>query len=349
LGEDPSDAKVHLYELERRNIRRYDFDKDKIRPEPIGEPERLTVAGYAPEFLRGKSENRSPAVKVNVGHLVRLFKDTPLEEIDRDRIKQYREWRRGETVTKRGIPVKSGAKIKDSTINKEINSLMDMLKTSAEKTNAKVPSSKQLIISEKGNQRDRILDEEEYKALLNEAPRWLQRILVFANESALSQGDLLKLTWAEVHRKRPQAAVIKVKGGRKKNGEKQVVPISPALHAVLDELEEERGNVISIDGNTLVFTLHGKRIKRDQLKKPFNRAREKAKVNGFVFHDYRRCCATRWMLGGISDYLRKRAMGHSTGSVHEGYLAPPDEMTYKHFADHLGWNGQEVDKNIAAK
>jgi len=69
--------------------------------------------------------------------------------------------------------------------------------------------------------RERILEADEYKALIDASPRWLQRIIIGASEGCLSRVDLLTLTSDEIHRKRPEAAVIKLTGGRNKTKARQ--------------------------------------------------------------------------------------------------------------------------------
>ena len=96
--------------------------------------------------------------------------------------------------------------------------------------------------------RERVLDADEYKALIDASPRWLQRCIIGAYEACLSRVDLLTLTVDELHRKRREAALIKLTGGRNKTKAKQKIPISPALAEVLDELDRERKKLTSLHG-----------------------------------------------------------------------------------------------------
>jgi integrase len=190
--------------------------------------------------------------------------------------------------------------------------------------------------------RERVLEADEYKALIDASPRWLQRIVIGAYEICLSRVDLLTLTWDEVHRKRPAAAVIKLLGGRNKTKARQKVPISPAIGDVLDELEKERKKLRSIVGAEFVFTRDGKPIDKNALRKAFDSAKKEAKIKDFHFHDLRHCAVTRWTIAGIPEELCKLAAGHSRRSVHQRYINPPDEQMVKIFAECMGWNCNDV-------
>ena len=80
----------------------------------------------------------------------------------------------------------------------------------------KLPATKKLKDAEGHLSRERVLEADEYKALLDASPRWLQRCIIGASEACLSRVDLLTLTVDELHRKRREAALIKLTGGRRK-------------------------------------------------------------------------------------------------------------------------------------
>jgi integrase len=202
----------------------------------------------------------------------------------------------------------------------------------------RIPATRRLKDPEDHLARERVLDLDEYAALLEASPRWLQRVIIGAYESCLSRSDLLTLTPNEIHRKKVPAAMIKIMGGRNKTKARQKVPISPALAIVLDELEKVR----SLHGPDLVFTRDGKPIDPNALRKAFDRALEEAKIQDFHFHDLRHCAVTGWTMAGIPEDLRKLAAGHSRRSVHQRYVNPPDEQMVAIFAERLGWNCNEV-------
>jgi hypothetical protein len=52
--------------------------------------------------------------------------------------------------------------------------------------------------------------------------------------------DLLTLAWDEVYRKRPEAAVVKIMGGRNKTKARQKIPISPAFKSSMSSRKSGR-------------------------------------------------------------------------------------------------------------
>lgn len=134
--------------------------------------------------------------------------------------------------------------------------------------------------------------------------------IIGAYEACLSRIDLLlTLTPDEIHRKRPEAAVLKLLDGRNKTKARQKIPISPTLAEVLDELDRERKKLTSLHGAGLVFTRDGKPISKNALRKAFEAAKKQAKLKDFHFHDFRHCAGTRWTIAGISEDLCKLAAG----------------------------------------
>jgi integrase len=98
-----------------------------------------------------------------------------------------------------------------------------------------VPSFEALIVrTDRGG---RALTDDEQKKLLAVYSPWMRRIAEFANETCLSQGDLLRLTDDMIDR---QAGVIVLDGGRGKTRAEQIAPLTARARAVLEEIKSER-------------------------------------------------------------------------------------------------------------
>jgi integrase len=341
LGSQLKTAREELTIYEARNIRREDFELDRKKADP--EPERLTVARYLPKFLESKKALPSYGFWKSCGaHIEKLLGPIALDEITRSKIAEYKQLRLTEPIIRQGNPVE-GSHVRPSTVNREITTLIGLLNLAAENNLLeKIPATRRLKDSEEHLARERILEADEYKALIDASPRWLQRVIIGAYEACLSRVDLLTLTSDEIHRKRVEAAVIKIMGGRTKTKARQKIPISPALAEVFDELDRERKKLTSLHGAGVIFTRDGKPISRNALRKAFDAAKKEAKIKDFHFHDLRHCAVTRWTLAGIPEDLCKLAAGHSRRSVHQRYINPPDEQMVKIFADRLGWRCNDV-------
>jgi integrase len=166
-----------------------------------------------------------------------------------------------------------GTTVRSSTVNREITALIGLLNLAAENgLLEKIPAAQKLKDAEGHLARERVLETDEYKALVDASPRCLYHVIVGAHEGCLSRVDLLTLTVEEVHRKRAATAMIKI--ARDKTKTRQKVPISPALAEVLDELDRERRSLTSLHGAALVFTCDGKPIGKNALRYALRRGQE---------------------------------------------------------------------------
>jgi len=207
LGSDLKTAKQELQVLKVDNIRKKDFDQEKIDLEKAKNQD-ITLEVWRPRFLGlVKAKKSLDRDEQHFNHLTRLLGSLPLSQINRPRIMEYKNQRLGESIMRYGKPAKKGAaKVKISTINREIRCLLHALNLAVDEGLIEnVPRIR--LDSERHLQRDRVLDENEYHDLLDASPRWLQRVFIGANDACLSRSDLLKLTWDAVGK------IIKVRGG----------------------------------------------------------------------------------------------------------------------------------------
>jgi integrase len=151
------------------------------------------------------------------------------------------------------------------------------------------------------------------------SPRWLQRVLIGANEAAFDRGVLLGLTWDGV-----QDGLIVVKGGRAKTGARQRVGIAPALRVVLDELRAEYRRTPNTEAR--VFTKAGKPIPHGTLRHAFEDAARAAKVEDFQFRDFRHCARTRWAAAGLPFEVAETGIGHKLRGMHGRYTNLSDDQ-----------------------
>ena len=171
---------------EARNIRREDFDLDKKKAGP--EPERLIVARYLPRFWVLPSYG---FLNSCCTHIERLVGPIALDEITRSKIAEYKQLRLTEPISRHGNPVE-GSQVRSSTVNREITILIGLLNLAAEDgLLEKIPATRRLKDSEDHLARERILEADEWKALMDAFPRWLQRVIIGAYEACLSRIDLL--------------------------------------------------------------------------------------------------------------------------------------------------------------
>ena len=170
--------------------------------------------------------------------------------------------------------------------------------------------------------------DKEYRFILDASPRWLQRVMIAANEAALDQGVLLGLTWDCV-----KDGLISIKGGRSKTGARQVVGISPALSEVLDELRMEFRRIPNTDRR--VFTKGGKPIHKATLRHAFDNAVQDAEVEDFQFRDFRHCARTRWAAMGLPYEVAEIGLGHKLRGMMGRYTNLSDDHIREAFQNCL--------------
>jgi len=136
-------------------------------------------------------------------------------------------------------------------------------------------------------------------------------------ETALSRGDLLRLTWAEIDF---ETGTITPAGGRIKTGVEQIAPLTDAVRKILADIKRERRKVVSIETRNLVFVKDGDAIGGNQIDKAVKRACESAGIKGFVFHCTRHMAKTSWARAGIGVEAAMLAAGHASVEMHRTYV-----------------------------
>src|SRR5713226_9640874 len=113
LGSDLKTAREELKVLEARNIRKEDFDQEKIRG--------LTLFTWSERFFQVKASKRSlDKDRVSAERLKLFFGDCALDSITTSQIEAYKQNRLGE-------PTRYGKSPKPATINRELALLRSLL------------------------------------------------------------------------------------------------------------------------------------------------------------------------------------------------------------------------------
>jgi integrase len=241
LGTNEKAAREALSVLWGDNLKRVDFDAQKEIAREKGR--RTTLAQWAELYFAemvNPSKRSIEWERTIYKRLEAYFGPMFLDEIDEAAIDDYRDKRRREPVTKHKKPVK-GTRIAYSTVNRELAILRILLRLAKRKKKIKLVPDFNLQ-SEKQLKRSRIVPDDEYQAILSHLARHWQRAVIGLNETAMRVNELLKLTWLKVDEK---AGLIRLKAADVKEKAPRVVPISPALQAVLDELKLEQKTIQS--------------------------------------------------------------------------------------------------------
>lgn len=141
----------------------------------------------------------------------------------------------------------------------------------------------------------------------------------------MRRGEIKALTWPKVDLK---AGLIRLSGEDTKSKEGRVIPISPALREMFEEIHREHreGKVAPIGGH--VFTWKGRPM-GEGWKTAWNAACKRARLEGLWFHDIRHTFVTRKVREGW-DYKRIMAItGHRAFEVFQRYKTTPPRRTIK--------------------
>ena len=152
--------------------------------------------------------------------------------------------------------------------------------------------------------RDRLLSDEEYRAIRMQSPRWLQVAMDIGYATAARPCDIVSLRWDKV------TDVLAVR--QKKTKKRQVFVLAPEVEAILREARAR-----PILGLYVVATDKGRPIKQRRLQKAWRSACAAAGVVGAQFRDIRAKSATDAEAEGL-DY--QALLGHTTRAMSDRYL-----------------------------
>ena len=138
-----------------------------------------------------------------------------------------------------------------------------------------------------GNEEERL-----FTAIEDIRNPWLRPLVIFALETAMRRGELLSLRWENVNLEKRTALLPDTK-----NGTSREVPLSSRALEVLRTIPR------SLDGKVFKTTSEG-------LKKSFERARKRADMEHFNFHDLRHESITRLFERGWNIMEVSAVSGH---------------------------------------
>lgn len=166
--------------------------------------------------------------------------------------------------------------------------------------------------------RNRILSEEElerlYAALqpkVKNANLWILPLTQFALETAMRRGEILGLEWRHINLEKRVAWIP-----RTKNGEPRTVPLNSAAIRILSQLPRSP--------NERVFPVNG-----PLLSAAIDRARKKAGLEDWHFHDLRHMAITR-LAEKLPNLIELSAVsGHRSLAMLKRYYHPNPEQLAK--------------------
>jgi len=248
---------------------------------------------YGEERQRDNPVSYKASVKSRLQRLISRFGEVNLADITHAVIRDWADERLSE--------VKPASALRDlSTLRAILN------KAFREGLLAQVPPFPRM---KKEPGRCRWLTVEEERRLLLAAKPHLRALITFAVDTGGRRSELLNLDWRNVDLARGVVAFL-----RTKNGEDRSVRLTNRAKQVLADLDPQESGP--------VFTYRGQSIKC--VKTTFDKARKRAELEDFRFHDLRHTFASRLAQQGVPLYEIMHLTGHKSFRMVQRYahLAP---------------------------
>lgn len=250
---------------------------------------------FAPKHYRQR-EDKKEAWRFQADRLEEFFGEYSLLAIDQKLIGQFRDER---------LQPPAGSKraaVGESTVRKELFLLSKIFGFAQKDCGIQLPRGNPVEHVRKpadGKARDRRLVPEEWAKLEAECKKsrnkFLYPALLFSVETAMRQGEMLNLDWADVDKKNGIAMLRETK-----NGEVRAAPLSAGAIAALGKLPRAiRGPVFSVERLTLYHA--------------FAAAVERAGIKDYTWHDLRHEALSRLAERGDLSLLELASIsGHKT-------------------------------------
>ena len=238
--------------------------------------------------------------------LVPFFGDRLLTDLKAEHVERFRAER---TWTQEHRLKERESRPALSTINGDHTILKHMLNLAIKRDLLTVNVASKVAMPNPNNERDRVLTQEEWTRLYEEAALHLKPVLQVAYQLGLRYGEIVNLTWERVDLK---GGFITLRAQDTKNKTARKVPLTPELTAVFRDLYKVR-----YLGQDRVFLRNGESIQ--SIRTAFDKAKERAKIVNFRFHDTRHCAATNMRRAGVDVTTAMEIVGHKSVQMFRRY------------------------------
>jgi len=167
-----------------------------------------------------------------------------------------------------------------------------------------------------GKVRVRYLTQTQAKALMDRLPAHQREVVLFALSTGLRQGNILNLTWDQVHLNRRMAMI---EHGDTKNGEALGIPLNDVALGVLERQQGKH--------DTHVFTYRGNPL-RSANNRAWRAALKACGIENFRWHDLRHTWASWLRQNDVPTWVLQELGGWKSETMVRRYA----HMSVKHLA-----------------
>ena len=240
----------------------------------------------------------------------RVFKELKSWQSTKSYLKQLKEFFGPYTLSKITPALiddfkqmRKGQGVKPATINRQLNIFRRMLNLAMKRWQwlKVVPVIEMEPNADK--KRIRYLSFDEFHRLLDCCDDWLKDLVSLAAWTGLRQGNILNLRRDQVNL---VARTITIEGDSMKNGEHLAIPLAEPAYEVLKKLFQ----VVRIDSPYVFCKSDGSLYSHMAVQRAFSRAKEKAEIEDFRYHDLRHCYATWSRQAGVDLDTLADLLGH---------------------------------------
>ncbi len=244
-----------------------------------------------------------PALKSHLKRIRTAFGDRRAIDISSEAVDRYVESR-----------LSDGAA--NATINREIGLLAQAFKLGVERQRiSAAPRIRKL--SEKGNARQGFFEKADFDALVKHLPDYLEGFAKFGYYSGWRRGEIRSLRWADLDL---AAKVIRLRPENSKTREGRILPLEGELWNVIAEqgaAREYENPDKTIGVSSYVFHRKGESI--GDIRKSWDAACKRAKIEGKIFHDFRRTAIRHMIRAGVPERVAMTISGHRTRAIFDRY------------------------------
>jgi integrase len=259
-----------------------------------------------------------------VNNLVAFFGDRHIHEIDVLLVEDFKAERRKH--------------VSSATVNRSLSCLRCMFNRAIDwDILTSNPMRKVKRLPEK-NKRLRFLERHEIVRLLNCCRPLLRAVITVAIHTGMRKAEITNLKWRDVDFKRDLITLLKTKNGKAR----YILLNKPAKDALVGVLKNSESEFIFCkkDGS------------RFNVRKSFETACKKAKIQDFRFHDLRHTFASHLAMSGVDLITIKELLGHETLEMTQRYAHLTRDhkasavASLRNLSDTYSDTKANVDKNV---
>lgn len=255
------------------------------------------------------------------------FGNRKIGQIEGSDLRAYKIWRLKRPSNRSRSPVP----ISLTTINRELSTMRRMMKHAflSGWVTRDIFAGAKVIDIDAEKARTRILTEGEEQLLLaaceGSPQEHLKAIVLFALDSAMRRGEILKLRWQDLD---IENNTIRIVGTHTKSERQRVAPLTNRTIAELRKLP--------------AFGSTGEIFPFSEFKRSWSTAKRIAGIEDLRFHDLRRTAITKFNLRGISLATAGKIAGHARLETTVKHYIANDEAIVRDVARILNDNGPVI-------